>query len=434
MSLQKQSRGQPPATFLRQVSRPIRRIAAFGVLPAISLISTLLVLPALSARYGQAGWSSVLLGQSIGAAASVVCALGWPVEGANLASRATPAQRIGMYRASLLQRTAAIALATPLVVIVCLLAEPRMLLVCLLSAGAMALNALSPAWYFVGVSRPSHSLVAEGGPRLVVNLSAIGLIAFLPLWTYPAALILGMIATLAIASILVRRDANDDANPTAVFSPHLRPSGGRVPLLVISARGVDAGYQYLTGPLVALVAAPAYPLYAAVDRLNQALVNVMATVTQGLTAWIGESGREVERRRLAGAVLIALTFAGLALLAFSLAAPLLLAYLFAGTVEVSPLVAALAGTTISGLFLSKSLTVLLLVPQGLARAAYRLLLAGSCLGLPAVGLAAGAFGSTGALIVSAAGPWLLVAGQMAVGLRHRSGPALEPTRRSAEIV
>jgi hypothetical protein len=410
------------STLLRELSRPIARIGAFGVLPAISLISTLVVLPTLSGRYGQAGWSSVLLGQSIGAAASVVCALGWPVEGANLASQATPPQRRGMYKASILQRTAAVGVATPLLIGVCLAAEPKMPLVCVLSAFAMTLNALSPAWYFVGVSRPSHSLVAEGGPRLVVNVGSIALVAFLPLWTYPTALIVGMMATLGIAAHFVGRDAGAESDPATDCSPAPRPSGGRIPLLAVLARGVDAGYQYLTGPLVALVAAPAYPVYAAVDRLSQSLVNVMATVTQGLMAWIGESGREVARRRLAGAVLLALAFAGLSVIVFALTTPLLLNYLFAGTVEASPLLAIVAGATISGVFLSKSLAVLLLVPQGLARAAYQLLVVGSCLGLPAVGLAAASGGSTGALIVSATGPWILVAGQLAVGLRHRHGP------------
>jgi hypothetical protein len=176
----------------------------------------------------------------------------------------------------------------------------------------------------------------------------------------------------------------------------------------------------MTGPLVALVAAPAYPLYAAVDRISQSLVNVMGTATQGLTAWIGEGGGGSQRRRLIGAVLVALTLAGLALVVFSLTAPLLLHYLFAGTVEVSALIAFLAAAIISGAFLSRSLPLILLVPQGLAPAAYRLLLVGACVGLPMIGLAAAWQGSMGALVVAATVPWIMAATQLRVGLRRHA--------------
>lgn len=405
---------------LRLVRRPVARIAAFGLLPVASLLFNLVTLPILSARFGQAGWSSVLLGQSIGAAASVVCALAWPMEGPHLVSGAAPPQRLEMYRSSVRQRTAAVALATPILVAVSLVAGPRLPLVCVLSALAVALNALLPGWYFVGVSRPSHSLVAEGGPRLLVNMAAIVLVALLPLWTYPVALILGMGATLTVASVLVHRDARvaaQDSLPAVPQRP--RPSGGRLPWLAVFARGADAGFSYMSGPLVSVVASSAYPVYAAVDLLSQSLTNVMSTATQGLTAWIGESGAVVRRRRLAGAVVLALSVAGLAFLVLWLAAPLLLDYLFAGTVQTGPLVAVSVAAITSGVFLSRSLPLLLLVPQGLAPTAYRLLLAGACIGLPAVGLAATFAGSTGALLAVATATWIVVVAQLTVGIRRQ---------------
>jgi hypothetical protein len=421
MSQSKQVGRQLP-TSLRGARRPLARIAAFGVLPAVSLMSNLVVLPILSGRFGEAGWSSVILGQAIGAAASVICALAWPMEGPHLVSRARPAQRLAMYRSSVRQRTAAVAAASPVLVTVCLVAGPSMPVVCVLSAVGTALNALSPAWYFVGVSRPSRFLIAEGGPRLVVNLAGIGLVALLPLWSYPVALIVGMVATLAIASLLVHRDAGVGApDSSSDGQPPPTPIGGRIPLLAVLARGADAGSSYLTGPLVALVAAPAYPVYAAVDRLSQSLVNVMSTATQGLTAWIGETADGVRPRRLAGAVLLAMILAGLAFIVFSFSAPLLLHYLFAGTVEVSPLIAFLTAAIVSGAFLLRSLSLILLVPQGLAGSAYRLLLVGAFVGLPSVGVAAASRGSTGALLAAAIVPWIIVAAQLTIGFARLYG-------------
>jgi hypothetical protein len=406
-----------------RLRRPFGRIAAFGVLPAVSLLSTLVVLPTLSARFGQAGWSSVLLGQSIGAAASVVCALAWPMEGPDLASRVPAAEQARMYATSVRERAVAIAVATPVLVAICLIAEPSMPLVCILSALAVALNALAPTWYFIGVSRPSRSLVAEGGPRLVVNIIAIGLVAFLPLWTYPVALIVGMLATLLIAAVFVRRDparSSSHTDPVPVpISAQRRPTPGRMRLLAVTARGADAGYLYLGPPLVALLVPVAYPLYAAVDRMAQSLVNVLGTITQGLMAWIGEGGG-ARRRRLLAAVALTLAFAVGALVVVFLATPVLLRFLFAGTVEVGTTVSFLAGAIVGGVFLSRSLPIILLVPQGLAPAAYRLLLYGACLGLPLIGLAGLLQGSTGALVVAAAVPWLMVVAQLTVGLRRPS--------------
>ncbi|SNS90342.1 polysaccharide transporter, PST family [Geodermatophilus saharensis] len=400
---------------LARLRRPIGRIAAFGVLPAVSLLSNLVVLPVLSARFGEAGWSSVLLGQSIGAAASVVCALTWPMEGPHLVSRTAPGRRAGLYASSVRQRAVAVLVVGPVVVALCLVARPAMPLVCVLSAVAIQLNALSPAWYFVGVSRPSSSLVAEGAPRLVVNIAAIALVVWLPLWTYPAALVVGMLATLVIASALVRRpvDAEVESETGGVPGPPRERS--RVPLLAVVARGADAGYSYLTGPLVALVMPSAYPLYAAVDRLSQSLVNVMGTVTQGLTAWISE-GRS-SQRRVSGAVVLTLAFAGVCLAVLSFTAPLLLRFLFAGTVDVGPLVAFLAAAVTCGAFTVRALGTVLLVPRGKAAVAYRVLLVGAVAGLPAIGLAAVTAGSVGALVAAAAVAWLLVAIQLTAGLR-----------------
>ena len=402
---------------LRALRRPVERIAAFGLLPAASLLSTLVLLPIISARFGQPGWSSVLLGQSIGAAASVVCGLGWHMEGADLIARATPIQRRVMYRASVRQRAVALLVASPAVVGVSLVARPDLPLVCVLSALAVALNALSPGWYFVGLSRPSQLLVAEGGPRLAVNLAAIVLVVFLPLWSYPVALIIGVLATLAITSFYVDREARRVHPGLPVPDRPPTPIGGRIPVLAVLARGADAASSYMSPPLVALVAAPAYPLYAAVDKLNQTLVNGMSMIARGLTAWIAETDGAGRRRRITGAVLVGVTLAMLSFVVLIFLTPYLLQYLFAGTVASSPGIAFLAAAVISGTFLSRALAPILLVPQGQVRAAYRILIGGALVGLPLVGLGAHVNGGIGALSAAAALPWGQVVVQLGVGLR-----------------
>jgi hypothetical protein len=409
---------------LMEGRRPLARIAAFSLLPGLSLVSVVVVLPVLSARFGQAGWSSVLLGQSIGAAASVVCGLSWPLEGSNLASRTAPGQRLQMYRTSVRQRAWAVALAAPVMIAVAVIAAPSMPLVCALSAIAVSLNALLPTWYFVGVSRPIQSVVAEGFPRLVVSVLSIGLVALLPLWTYPVALICGMFATLAIAHVFIHRDAVKAVGGEPPRTEPAMPTKGRLPILAVVARGADAGYVYLSGPVIALVAAPAYPLYAAADRLAQSVVNLMGPATQGLTAWIGEGAPGQRRRRISGAVLVALGVAALAFLVLLVAGPLIVRFLFAGTIHIDRLVAFLIAAIVAGAFLARSLPLILLVPQDLARIAYRLMLLAAFLALPLLGVAAVVWGSVGALTVAAVAPWVVVAAQLTAGFRTSPRPTL----------
>jgi O-antigen/teichoic acid export membrane protein len=409
------------------VRRPLQRIAAFSVLPAVSLVSNLIVLPILSARFGTTGWSSVLLGQSIGAAASVVCALSWPVEGAHLVARCSPRQRLDLYRSSMRQRGLALAAASPLVVTACVVTEPAMLIVCVLSAIALSLNALAPGWYFIGMSNPRQALIAEGGPRLIVNLVAVALVAFLPLWTYPVALMVGTLMSLIVTWVFVRRGVAGGSAAVTDSPLAVRPSGGRFPLLPLVARGADASYIYLSGPLVAFVAPTAYPLFAAVDRLSSSITNVMGTVTHGLVAWIAEARPERQRRRVLGAVAFSSSFAAICFVVLAVSTPLLLGYVFAGTIEVDPAVAYLAAAGMAGAFLTRSLAVVLLVPQGLAGTAYNIMLAVAPTGLLLVGWAAVAFGSTGAIAVVAFTPLVAVAIQLTLGLRRALGARSIPT-------
>jgi hypothetical protein len=401
---------------LQQLQRPLSRILAFGLLPAVSLLSTLVVLPILSARFGLAGWSSVLLGQSIGAAASVVCALAWPSEGAHLVAQASPEQRVRMYRASVMQRSAALVVAAPLVIATCLLTRPDMPLVCVLSGLALSLNAFTSGWYFVGVSRPSQMLVAEGIPRLMVNLLSVALVVFLPLWTYPVALMAGMLGTVLITFWFIRRDAA--GTEAAGRGDPLRPGGGRFPVIVLLARSADAGSSYLSVPLVALIAPAAYPLFAAVDRLASAMINVMATVAQGLTAWIGEASDRTRHRRIAGAVLLASAASAIVFLASLAAIPWLARYVFAGTVQFGTLVACLAAARIAATFLSRALVTILLVPQEMAITAYIVGLVVACVTLALVALTAAGWGGIAPIGVMAVVPFAAVVIQMALGLRR----------------
>jgi hypothetical protein len=290
-------------------------------------------------------------------------------------------------------------------------------LVCALSGLAVSLNALAPGWFFVGVSRPSGALLAEGAPRLAANLLAAGAVAVLPLWTYPVVLMLSTAGTLLLARALVGRPVGE-GEPGVARPGHSAPvprlSGS--PALAAAARGADAGVLYLTGPLVAFVAAPAYPLYAAVDRLNTSIVNVLTPLTSGLVAWINEGGQPTRRRRVAASVALALVAGATAFVLLLVLTPVLLRYVFAGTVPVTGWLVVLASAGMVASWLAQALSMLLLVPQGLARSAYAIMLFGAAIALSSVCVTAIHWGGLGAIAAMAAAAFVVVGVQLAVGL------------------
>jgi hypothetical protein len=170
-------------------------------------------------------------------------------------------------------------------------------------------------------------------------------------------------------------------------------------------------------------------VFAAVDKLTTAVLNVMGTVIQGLMAWIVESS-EARRRRLAFSVAVAGTAAAVAFVLLALATPLLLHYIFAGTVRVGPLVSCAAGAIVAGNFFSKSLNYLLLVPQDMARLAYQSMLLGAVGGLPVVVASAVLFGGAGALTTAAIVPFCVVVVQLSVALRRSPAPAVQGEERA----
>jgi hypothetical protein len=67
----------------------LRRLLGFGLVPALSMLSSILLLPIISLKIGPSGWTAVAVGQSIGAIFSSVVSLAWGVIGGIRSQRVT---------------------------------------------------------------------------------------------------------------------------------------------------------------------------------------------------------------------------------------------------------------------------------------------------------------------------------------------------------
>jgi hypothetical protein len=381
-----------PRRLAGRIPVPVRRMGVFALMPLLSALSNVILLPAVSAQFGQAGWTSVVLGQGIGAAASVVCSLQWPTEGPALVARASARERTAIMRASMRSRTVTALACVPVTLLLVGIVQPADLLVCALSALSATLIGLSPAWFLVGIGRPAQLLWLEGFPRLAGNVLALALLlGGFPLWTYPATMLATATLTAALSWVLL---AGGVRSPEPAWK---NSQNGRALGFATLARTLDAGYGFIAGPIVAVLAPAAYPVFGACDRLAKVALGGLVVVPQGAAGWVSEpASTEHRQRRIRAASTYLLPLAFLIFLLLTVTTPLLVHVLFAGTVSVGFLPSALTGAIVAAAFLGQSLFVTGLAPLGKARTGYRYLVIAFAVGLPALVVGALVGGVVGA--------------------------------------
>ena len=166
----------------------LTRLAGFAVLPLLALVMPFLLMPIIGVLVGPEGWSSAIAGQSIGAIASVLVLWGWNVDGTVQVARAvTEDARAEVYARSVRTRLLLSVAIFPLAVVAAVLvARPGFAD----EASAMALGytllGFSPAWYGIGVGKPSLLGLYDTLPRFAATVTAAPLLLLTrTLWPFP---------------------------------------------------------------------------------------------------------------------------------------------------------------------------------------------------------------------------------------------------------
>ena len=231
----------------------LRRLGGFTLLPLLSLVTPFVLLPVVARVAGPQGWSSVVAGQSVGTFGATVVYWGWNVIGPVEAARARGPELTRLYGASLRTRLLLLAPVLPAcAAVTVLVARPGYRLVAVSMALATVLLGLSPAWWGIGVGRPSVLLWFDSVPRVAAAALAVPVVlATRAIWAYPVLLV----ATTVVGLVAFQRRHA----PGADWSPW--PAGRAVRELRDQAgtAGVNlVGTAYASTP--APIATAAFPV------------------------------------------------------------------------------------------------------------------------------------------------------------------------------
>lgn len=388
------------------------------LVPIVGAFIPLMILPMISSEFGRDGWSAIALGQSVGAAGTVLVELGWSLTGPTQIARASPDERARLLITAQRSRALCALISLPALALIAASVGPGDPEVKAVMAVGSGLAGLSAAWYFLGTGSAAGLLFSDVLPRTVATLFAAVLIAIgAPLITYPGLLLVTSGAAALVATRIVARRLPAVSVSASDVLDSIR--GQRAAIL---ARGVSAGYIATPVVIVGAVAPGAVPEFAAVDRVARLGLQLLQSVTNAMQAWVGQAhGPALIVRRLRSALFIHLAVGAAAGAGLVALGAWVIDLLFAGEVYPEPSMLAAGAALVVLTMTSRALGSLGLVKVEQVRWILWSALTGAAIGLPLIALLAMVNGASGALVGVAMAELAVVLVQ-AVGLsRHLPG-------------
>lgn len=377
---------------------PWRRLVAFAVLPMISMLSPILVIPSITATLGAAGWASIAIGQSVGMLGALVINFGWGVVGPSVVAAAGSHERRIVYRRSIEMRLLVAIVVLPACFGAASLIDSGNSLGAGLMALAMGTVGLSPTWYYIGLGQASRIAIYDTIPRVMAALATIPLLGLVPsVGTFPVLLLLATLIPSMLAWISISGVQLAWARDRMYIMKHFRDQAG----LVISGL-ISSGYTTMAVAIVAVVDYSSVATYAGADRVRGLGKQGIAAVGNGLQGWVSETRSARETWQRMSRSLLALTLVGLAgatVLAVGL--PVLDGPLFSGEIEVSRDAAIWAGLSLFFTAVTTSFSFHILAPLGFTGTITVATTLGALAGVPALVFLTRADGASGAMLATA---------------------------------
>ena len=380
--------------------RKLVHFATFLLIPALSAVTPLIAIPAITATSGSAGWEAYALGLSIGSAVCTLVELGWPLTGPQRVAAEAPPDRWVTLISSIRTRLLALLVLAPLGAgLAALLAwrtTPDHVATVVVMSLASAATGLSGNWYFIGVGKPLRILGSDAVPRAVlVSAASYALLQGAPLALVPAGYLLAVTIS-PVASLLLARHEREHA-ARLTFADDRRAI--RFQLAAVGSRSVAALYTALPITLVGIFAPWALAAFAAAERLMRMALTILQAVPNVLQNWLGSATTPSERRHRVLSSIAVNTTVGIASgVAFTLLVPWLSTLLFTGTVEVDRSLAALAAGVLALICVSRSIGPLALVRYGRVNSITYSAIAAALVGVPSICLLAARAGAPGAMV------------------------------------
>lgn len=362
------------------------RLGGYATSMLLLAATSLLLIPALVAREGGAGWGGIAFGQAVGSIGAVVVAYGWQVSGPALVATADPARRRREYLDSLRLKASLAAPVGAVCVVLALVLGREHAWLSAAGAVASASIGLTASWVFVGLERPGLLLALETLPRCAGTTA--GIIALQLGSRGGVALLLqlcGMLAAVAASTGWILRSTRTSAR----LEPRRLRDVARSQGHGLGASTASAAYLASPVVLIFLVAPAVQPAYALVDRIQRQLAVGLGPAVSVAQGWAPRaSSREALRQRALRATLAAGAFAGLLVVGVALTGPLLVQWLGDGRIGVSDGVRFLMGAFV-GLALFETVLAQAVLPAlDRVRLVARTTIASAAIGLPATVLGA----------------------------------------------
>jgi len=380
--------------------RRLLYLSAFLLVPALSAVTPLVAVPAITASAGAQGWEAYALGISIGSLVCVLVELGWPLTGPQRVAAEAPGLRWETLLQSLRTRLIALFVLAPVAVVLAVVltyatgSEHETTTV--LMALASAVTGLSCNWYFTGVGKPLRILTSDALPRaLMVTVAAVAVAAGAPIWVVPAGYLIAVLCGPAAALALARHERTGPASFT--IRGDLRSI--RSQWAAMSGRSVAALYMALPVTLVAGFAPSALAAFAAADRLMRMTLSILVALPNAMQNWVGSASSPLERRhRIRDALVINAAVGVVAGVGFAVLAPWVSGVLFSGAVDIDPTLALVSGVVLALVCISRATGPLGLVRYGRIHALALSSVVAACVGVPAVCVLAVVGGAVGAVV------------------------------------
>lgn len=339
----------------------LTRLAGFALFPLLSLVTPLLLLPVIAHLVGEAGVSSVVSGQSVGAFAATAITWGWGFEGpVAVATASNQAERGALYARSLRHRLLLSLIVLPVAgLIAAAVATPGFAVEAVAMTIVNGVTGLSPAWFCIGMGTPKLLAAYDTLPRFLAALAAVPAVIWAgQLWPYLA---LTVMATLISLVAFHRRFATGHPWVPRITGPELRGIWAQRHAAGISMAG--NAYASTPTPIATATTAPrvSAPL-AAGDTLYRFSLAAVIALGNAFQSWVLDPGAARPRYRQLAAMAAHLAVGILGLLAFVLLAPWATSLLFAGKVQATQEIAFYYGLAFLFICLGTPLMRNLLLP------------------------------------------------------------------------
>jgi len=338
----------------------IRLSALYFLVPALGALSPLIVIPALTHRYGAAGWAAVAIAQSLGMAAAVIAELGWGVIGPQRVARADAAERMSLYESAFATKLAAVCVLAPVAALASFVLATSHKDAAALIGFAMCAGALSPSWFLMGCNKPMAILRVETIPRLCLTVAA-GLAIYLgaPLEIYGVAIL----TACAVTVVLGARIADQRLWPQAkAFREGAQVIRQQLPITF--GRVISVIYTSLPIALVSTVSPASVASFAAIDRLTRMFLNLLNGVPSRLQSWVGTAPEGQRHHRSRRSLAYNAIFGLGSALFFLITAPFAARYLFSSTVTISFAMASVSAVIVLVVCASRGYGLSLVAEEG----------------------------------------------------------------------